>query len=476
MANNNLTANIIADIQYRLRQTDEISLVEDHSRINYNLALGSGVGNSKVNEVWFANRTFTTTDSIPLDNLPTQKLGNAYTTSFLGVSNTGNIKGIKVDNLSNESIYLSLPFSGFSGSAKIGPSGSIVLSNSIGWPINTSINNINLSGDTSSSKSYNLGLLGVSLPSSLTVDALLNLEYYNSSISPAITGSLLIEYLASSQNSGLLNLEYNLDHSGISGILNVEYASSMSPSTILPIDYLSVLDGFDGSLEIEYSGFSAFSGSGTGFLPTGYYEELLQNPTFSPGYVSEEFVSLSGTGSGCNNSPGDCYIGYPHWYTSGDYLTINPTSTVRTFVLGKFKYTTSWLGDAHCVDCRSACRIMQTVNVIPGARYKFEWFPTELNTPFGVETGYPYVRLVAGDGTQLGKALVDPEWFATNHHHWKTMTVIAIDSSIRLEFYVPADKYPNSVPYDSSITYNNYLGWSGDVAKGRRVSMYRIPN
>jgi hypothetical protein len=472
MAYNNLTGNVIVNIEYRLTQEDESSHLEDHGVIDYNLSLGSGTGISQINDLWYADRGFTTTDSVDLAALSLRRFGQVYTTSFIGVSDQGNVKGVKLDNKSNETMYLSLPFKNFTGNIEIAPSGSIILSNSNGWTITPLTSTVSISGDTSDTKQYSLGFLGVALPLIINSDAVLNYDYLASGIGSGTgipSGTMMIDWLMSGEFSGTTQLDYLLDYSGFSGELNIDYLgeAAVTGTGTIPIDFLAEQNFDVESLNVEWTGFAATTGgSGTGF------GELLGNPRLFPGYVPLEQIGDTGVGLG---------IGYPSWHTSGDYISYgwqNGESRTVDFILGFSRWFAHWSNpfNAKCVKCRQTSYLKQTVTVVPGATYRFEWYPFSLFMATD-QTERPYVQLLAGDGTVLSKQLFTHEWWGDNQRTWVTMDAVAIDDQLTVEFYKPADKHPRTPPYQDQGLYCTYFIFGSNISslsQYDKVSLYRV--
>jgi hypothetical protein len=483
MAFNQLTGNVIVNIEYRLTQEDESSHLEDHGVIDYDLALGSGTGIKQINDLWYADREFETTDSVNLAALSLRRFGQVFTTSFIGVSNEGNVKGVKLDNKSNETIYLSLPFQNFSGNIEVAASGSVILSNSRGWNITPSSSTVTISGATAAAKAYSLGFLGVALPLVVNTDGLLNYDYLSSGIGSGTgipSGTLMIEWLNDMTTTGTLRIEYNLANSSLDFDINVSYLSEIffgatgtgtgvgsGTGTMMPIEYLNH-QSFDAEwINMEWTGFAATTGGdGTGF------NELLSNPRIFPGSVPYEQVGETGEGM---------TIGYPGWYTSGDYISFGWDSAgyrTNDFILGFARWVNNWTNpfSARCVDCRKAAYIKQTVTVVPGGNYRFEWRPTSV-TLSPDQTEYPYMRLVAGDGTVLKEQIITPQWMSENTRTWVQIDAIAIDTQLTVEFHKPVDPHPRVPPYMPNAYWTTYLVWGTNVSASfnyDRVSLYRM--
>lgn len=338
---NQLTGHVVADINYRLKQVDSSSQMEEYGLIDYDLVLGSGTGIGQINDNWYAERSFITSDSVDLSSLSLKRFGKTFTTSFMGASNSGNIKAVKVDNLNDEHLYVNLPFNGFSGDYSIPPTGSLVISSRNGWNISQSGNhNLIISGDSLvTNKRYNVGFLGCGIPGVLSIDGGFNFEY-SSSGDFIGSGDLNYEYLISGVSTGVLPFEYNLDAYAITGILPFEYgmgagySGGSGLSGVFNIDWSST-SGFDTMFNIEYSGY-ALGGSGG--------REYLINSEFDEGYVATSSVVIYplGTNSGLENPanasfdssspyyidapatlsyPCDPVVGLPGWVTSGNIVT-----------------------------------------------------------------------------------------------------------------------------------------------------------
>lgn len=477
MAYNQLTGNVIANIEYRLTQEDESSHLEDHGVIDYDLVLGSGTGISQINDLWYADRTFTTTDSVNLTSLSLRRFGQIFTTSFIGVSDEGNIKGVKVDNLSNETMYLSLPFKNFSGNIEIAASGSVLLSNAQGWYVTPSSATVNISGSTTGLKQYSIGFLGVALPLIINSDAILNYDYFASGIGSGTgipSGTLMIDYLMSGSFTGTMQIENLIANSSIDSILLYDYYQQLSlgsgtgNGSSMQIDYLgnTSLDGE--YMNIEWTGFAATTGgSGTGF------NELLANPRIFWGSVPYEDIGETG-------EAGALTLGYPNWQTSGDYISYgwqnNYGDRLNIFILGFNR----WFPNAYspfnikCIRCREISYIKQTVIVVPGASYRFEWYNAGTHMAID-QTQYPYVQLEAGDGTVLAKQLLTPEWTYAqeNYLKWKTLDAVAIDNALTVKFWKPADQHPRVPPWGSNETYCTYYMFGADGPRYDKVSLYR---
>lgn len=484
MPYDSLTGNIIVDIQYRLVQTDASSHLEEHGIIDYDLALGSGTGNSQVNDVWYNDRVFTTTDSINLASLSLKRFGQTFTTSFLGVSDEGNIKGVKIDNKSGESLFVNLPFRRFSGSMEVAASGSVLLSNAIGWTISTGNVLITLSGSTSNSKNYSIGFLGCALPSVVDADHLLHFEHLSSGLANAATGMLMIEYLSTGTlSSGILHYETNIANSSIDLAINIENLLDIyfgatgtgtgigsGTGTMMPIDFLGSYS-LDGEyLNIGWTGMAeSTGGSGTGF------SELLSNPMIIPGCV--EYSQIGDTGVGFT-------VGYPGWYASGDYITLAGSAggggIFADHILGATRYGQTMCSNpdwftARCVKCRQRSYLKQAVTVVPGATYRFTWYPYSMQMGIG-QTVYPYMQIVAGGGGVIHKTNVTQPFLNTiqaNPNNGKhSVDVVATDTSLSVEFHKAADVYPNVNPYGSP-DYSTKMAW-GFINAANRVSLYRV--
>jgi hypothetical protein len=494
MAYDTLTGHVIADVNYRVKQIDDTSHFEEYGVIDYDLSLASGTGIAEINDVWYEQRSFLTTDSVDISNFSLMRFAKSYSTSFLGASESGNIKGFKCDNLSSETIYLSLPFDGFNGNFRVPPSGSISISNNRGWTVSSGNATVNISGDTSTIKSYNLGFLGCSIPLQLRIGGDINIEYLASGNTLG-SGLLNIDYLASSINSGITPIDYNIQNSSIDNILNLEYlltqniASGTGLGSSIPIDWISP-SGFDNYLNIEWTGFASSSvATGTGCSGCG--QELLINPTFQYGYVDESQVLDYWNGAQGDSGVCDPVVGIPGWEMSGIFLSGDSRNTGFIEYNGVF----SLFPARRACKCRwppyignSACGpgvgsmypnygmsyIRQTVQVIPGASYKLEWHPTEAqcvtfyDTPHPENnnrgTSNPSVRLLTSSGTILAQQIITNEWIANNTHTWQSLSGVAPGSSITVEFAHGASIYGESTGFS----------WSGDASRGRRVSFYRI--
>jgi hypothetical protein len=478
---NKITGNIIANIDFRLKQIDEFSQMEDHGIIDYNLVISSGTGVAQANSIWYDRRSFTNTDSISLNTLQVRALGKTFTTSMIGASASGSIKGVKIDNLGSENIYVNLPFPNFSGSIKVLGSGSVLMSNKQGWII-TSGDLISFSGDTAiQTKTYNIDLLGASLPRAVFADGILNYEFRGTGV---FTNALPYDFAGSSINSGTLNYDYLIANSSIDGIIQLEYlldtilggsGTGVLSSAVLPIEWTSPT-GFSNYLNIEFSGVGA-SSAATGTGCSGCGVELLANPRFDYGYVEPSSM--------ISNNPALCtpVVGIPGWSVSGAYHTgyngpdgVFITSNPRIFKLeagvnaNQCVWPPTITGTAAVSNGPSY--IKQTVTVIPGKTYRFDWFPiiattsnsAPINDGRNMATPNPYVRLLTGSGTELASTEVNGSWILAHAHTWQSMTGVATDTQMTVEF-----SHGKSVDGTDCA-----LEWSGDNTIGYRVSLYRI--
>lgn len=448
---NQLTGHVIADIAYRLKQVDASSQMEEHGLIDYDLVLGSGTGLGQINDNWYAERTFTSSDSVDLSSLSLKRFGKTFTTSFLGASTSGNIKGVKVDNLNPENLYISLPFNGFSGNYIVPPTGSLVISNRNGWNISQSGNhNLIISGDSAvTSKRYNVGFLGCGIPGVITVENQFNFDY-------CLTGDFLgsgdipYESLISGVSTGVLPYEYNLQSAAFSGIFPIDYSmgtqfsgGSGLNSGVLNLDWSS-MSGFDTMFSIEYSGY-ANGGSGG--------REYLINPGFDEGYVSSSSVITHplGTNSGLENpdrlsfdptspyyiyapytldNPCDPIVGLPGWTTSGNIVTSDAINRNRPPEYYNPNDKFIIIGGNSNENTRIAmCKwpsvqinghwdlpslMKQTVPVVSGQTYALTYNIIDGNaSTYGVDTNYfnhgtpnPVIRMYSGSGSVIGEQVI----------------------------------------------------------------------
>ncbi len=481
MPYDNLTGHVVADIEYRIRQTDDAAQLEEHGIINYDLSLGSGTGNSQANEVWYANRNFTTNDTLDMSSLSLRRFGKTYTTSFLGVSGTGDVKGVKIDNLSSEAIYLNLPFANFSGSIRVPGSGSYSMSNHRGWTINAVNKNVTVSGtSTTGNKSYNIGFIGVGLPSILQIENILNIENLASGDYLG-SGLLYLDYIGSSIVTGEIPYEYAISNDSIDAILQVENLLELAIATGTGLGSSMMMDwysptGFSDFLNVEWTG-NAASSLATGTGCSGCGAELLSNPQFDFGLVSDDMIIDTAYDISTTCSP---HIGYPNWIVSGAFVTTHDNPIYRNFSLCTTSLYLCQFPPTHgyppeTVNSYKAyyeprSSIQQSVAVTSGRQYKFEWFP--LSGGVGLNgipiNGYPCVGLYAGDGSPLASSIITPEFLASSGFRWVSLTGTAIDSQITVKFEAPGGG-------NSSLgQIGSFLTWGGDQSRGRRVSLYRI--
>jgi hypothetical protein len=471
MSYDTIVGHVIADINYRLIQVDDTSHLEEHGKIDYDLALGSGTGIAQINDNWYAERSFTVSDTVDLSTLSLTRFGQVFTTSFLGVSGSGNIKGIKFDNWSNESLYVTLPFNRFSGEQEIRPSGSITFSNARGWTISGGNTAISIVGDTSDPKQYSIGVLGVTMPAFRSIDAVMNIEYALSGISGECSGILMIDYLASSQNTGTMPIEYNVSISSISGVQQIEYLRDAIGTGLngsdMPVEYLSTLDSIDNFLNIEWTGYSLGTGSYTGTGCSGCGLELLNNPTFQYGYVGhDQYVPSSTNFFNC-----DPPIGFPGWYASG--LVYRGVAGNDLFMSsGRLQSSTCSLGNLDTFGLTTyfgfPSTIRQTVSVTTGYTYQFDWYPTEANA--GESSGeWPYVRLLSGAGVDLVKATMNQSFMDVSGSNQCGITAIATDGELTVEFWAP-----EKISGGSSAPKLRLGG--GNIGDDVRISLYKISN
>lgn len=472
-----INSSVVANIDYRLKQVDISCQTEDHGLIDYNLPISSGTGISQSNTLWYDNRLFTSNDSMTMSSLQVRSLGTQYTTSFLGSSGSGNIKCVKVDNPSAENIYINLPFPGFSGSIRVLGSGTMMLSNKQGWPI-FSTGVISVSGETSTSKRYTIDLLGSALPIVVRADGQLNYEYYGTGV---YSGALNYDFIGSSINTGVLPYEYNVQNSSIDGMLQLEYILENVYGTgtgftgTIQLEWTSPT-GFDNYLNVEWTGYAG-SSMATGTGCSGCGTELLANAGFDYGYVEpSSFIS--------NNTP-LCtpIVGIPGWSVSGSYhtgyngpdgnfITTNPkTFRLEAGVNANYCVWPPTRNGTPAVS-NGPSYIKQTVTVIPGKSYRFDWFPTfattSTSTPINdgrnMPTANPYVRLLDSSGSVLSSTEINGSWITAHAHTWQSMTGIATDTSMTVE-----------ISHGKAVDGTDCaLEWSGDNIKGYRVSLYRI--
>lgn len=489
MSYDRLTGHVVADIEYRLKQIDDSGQLEEHGIIDYDLSLGSGTGLAQVNDVWYAERTFTATDTVDLSNLSLKRFGRSYTTSFLGVSGSGNVKGVKVDNLSGETLYLTIPFTNFSGQQKVPPSGSLVLSNRNGWTVSSLTSNVSVSGDTNASKSYNFGLLGCGLPAMISIDGVLNYESISSGIGIG-SGDLYVEWLGSSIFSGEIPYEFLRANSSIDNILNLEFLLDLATSSgtglssgVLNYEWTTP-SGFNTLLNVEWTG-NAGSGRPTGTGCTDCGLELLINPTFQYGYTDPSSLQFYDPNTPNLNPRWTCnpVVAIPAWDQSGTYSTSSwqdPANIqFNLTTLGLLGYCPCTPGqlDGNSYNCPQQdqdsillttqdCYIRQTVNVNPSGHYQLKYFPRSNLQGIGGAVCYANIKNAAGG--IIAQDIINNSFMSTYGGKWRYLSVYANgNTKLTVEFRCNTSGPPY---YD-----NSGFSWSGDNVGGynRRVSFYR---
>lgn len=210
---NELTGNLIADLQYRVFEQDANSTIEDQGKIDYEIPLTSGTGISQVNQLYHNDLIHSVSGiaAIDMSGISFYRAGYQAVQSFVGAGG-GSIKGTYVQNNSANDLGIRFPW--HNSFVTVPPSASRFSASQFGWSIPASGYFLQTSGN-GSIQNYTIALLG---------------SINDKVIKPSF--DVKAEYSQGLAPTGVSQLEYKIGVSGIAISSQLEWITTFPSAAI----------------------------------------------------------------------------------------------------------------------------------------------------------------------------------------------------------------------------------------------------